>query len=188
VREDGDRRVAGAQLHVDLLVALREGVQDRAPAAERLGSRGVDLDDDRAAEGGLLGQDGEERLDPGGDAGVRVAGHRLAADGLQDPAQDVGDARVVEREEAVLLPGEVLVEGLARHAGQPDHVRDRRRPVPALRDGLGHRVEQAAALRGQDDVARQRVAPGGQRAGRQRELAAEVGDARREGRLHLRKH
>jgi hypothetical protein len=71
----------------------------------------------------------------------------------------------------------VLVERLARHAGTLHDVGDGARAVAVLGDGLRHRVEQAPALGGEDDLARERMASSGQPSVGYHQVADEVAEA-----------
>ena len=76
---------------------------------------------------------------------------------LHDAAHRLLDGVVGGGEEAVLLAGEVLVEGVAGDPGPLDDVGDGDRPV-ALVDGLlGERVDDAGALMANDELAREGV-------------------------------
>ena len=62
----------------------------------------------------------------------------------------------------MLLVLEVLVEGLARDAGAFQHLGHRRLGVATFGDRLGHRDEEAPALRGEDLLASQPMASPGE--------------------------
>jgi hypothetical protein len=102
---------------------------------------------------------GDRRAEPVG---------RGAPDLVLDRAHQPLHARVVGGQEARLLVREVLVEGLARHAGAVDDVGDRGVAVALLGDGDGDRLEHALALRAPDDLARRGVASARQDARRGR--------------------
>jgi hypothetical protein len=77
----------------------------------------------------------------------------------RDFAPAFGRDRVVGREEALALVGEVLIKGLARDARVREHVRDGRCRVAVVADELGHRDEQAPTLTAAHLLARKRVWP-----------------------------
>ena len=113
--------------------------------ASAFGPGGQHLDDREAGLVGVLGEVLEQRPEPGGDP-LRPRRPRLRLEAAGGVAEQVAEQDVVGGEEAVLLAGEELVEGLARDAGDADHVDHAGLRVAALGDDLDHRLEDAVAL------------------------------------------
>ena len=115
-----------------------------APVAgvQGLGSGGHRLGEEKARSRGLRAGEVDQRRDRG------LRG--LLGWGVLDGLVDLGEQLLVavgERgEEAVVLVGEVLVEGGARDARLRDRPRDARGGVALVHRDLGHRVQQPRAL------------------------------------------
>jgi hypothetical protein len=144
-RADDRQRLGGVPDHGG------EGFVDLLAARDRARAGGADLDQERARERGL----GGERLEVGAD-GVLGRPHRRH--------QHLG-AGVVGGQEARLLVGEMLVEGLARDAGVLDYIGDGGGAVAVLGHHLGHGVEQPAALRGEHLLAGEAMGAARERSG-----------------------
>ena len=82
---------------------------------------------------------------------------------FRDPGEKDLDGVLERAHEAVLLGGELLVEGLARDPRRAQHVCDRRSHVPLLRHRLGERPQDPLALGAHHLLAREAVPPARQR-------------------------
>src|SRR6202000_3475752 len=70
----------------------------------------------------------------------------LAPPGVEHELAGTGDDDVVGGEEASFLVRELLIEGAARDARQPDHVSDRRLRIATFVDGLDHAAVHTRSL------------------------------------------
>src|SRR5205807_3682291 len=93
--------------------------------------------------------------------------HRLNPVGLGDEldelSQELLRRLVADRDEAVGLVLEELVEGVSRHARGGDDLRDRRGLVAVAAYALEHRANDALALGGPDGRGRELVPAAGER-------------------------
>ncbi len=149
-RERVDRALEArhdALLRVRLVLAeqhLREARDDLVAAAHRGRAGADDLDEQRLRLGRVLVDHDEELAHPLAHAGDGILA-RLG-DGTEDAGQQQLVRRVEQREDALLLVGEVLVEGRLRHAGGAADRFGARIGVAGRReDGCG-RLEQSLAL------------------------------------------
>ncbi len=138
----------GSSTDVSARPASRNPVNWRRAASRRasaFGPGGEHLDDREARLVGMLGEVFEQLRQPRRDAlGPGRPGLRLEA--TRGVAEQVAEQDVVGGEEAVLLAGEELVEGLSRYAGDADHVDHARLRIAALGDDLDHRLQDSPLL------------------------------------------
>src|SRR4051794_27273102 len=129
-----------------------EGLDRALVALDRGGAGGERLDDAGPGQSRLAGdvvrEGGKARVDPGR-PGVDLAG------GVDDATQRLLDRELRGGEEAVLLGGEVLVEGVAGDAGTADDVGDRDGAVTLLHRLLGEGGDYAGPLVLGDELSRQ---------------------------------
>ena len=170
------RRILGEQLaravdHVDPVADRREQRGEAlVHSARRASARGpaasTSIRNVRANAGSAASTSRSARAPARSGAASRRSRRRARRAREQDL-----DADVPGGQEALLLVGEVLVEGLARDAGARDHVGDRRRGrSPSLATASRHRLQQPPALR-------RRARPrGARRGGRGESGGAERGE------------
>ena len=101
------------------------------------------LDDAHPRETGLVVHEAQEREQAGADA---VAPARLGQVGLADELRQLVDGLIEGGEEAVLAILEEVVEGLARDARAPDHLRNGQACIADLLDGLDGGRQHPGAL------------------------------------------
>src|ERR1044072_3398041 len=131
-----------------------EGLDRALIALDRRRAGGERLDDAGAGEGRLAGDITEEGGERGVDAGRPGVG---LAGGVDDAAQRFLDRVLGGGEEAVLLGGEVLVEGVAGDAGATHDVGHGNRAVALFDSLLGEGGDDACALVLGDELAWQWV-------------------------------
>ncbi len=117
---------------------------------------------------GVLGDVVEQRL---AGAVQAVGPAALLGPGVERDLAGAGDDDVVGGQEALLLVGEQFVEGPARYACEPDHVRHCRGLIAPLGDGLDHPTVEARPLVAGDLVALHTARPVRQPAVERRDLA-----------------
>src|SRR5680860_518366 len=136
-----------------------EGLDRAFVALDRGRAGGEGLDDAGAGQRRLAGDVVEE----GAEAGVYPGGPSVdPAGGVDDALQGLLDRELRGGEEAVFLGGEVLVEGVAGDAGATHDVGHGDRAVALLDRLLRQRRDDAGALVSGDELAWQRMPPGGQ--------------------------
>ena len=158
----GERQARrGAALGV-LLVELDEVLGDRleraVAALHRARAGADDLHQQRLRLVRVARERLEEGAERGADARLRV-GRRVARRGVAHRVEDDLGRRVEQRDDAVLLVAEVLVERGLRHPGLARDRLGRRLGVADAREDGGRRREQAAALAGLADLQRWGMAP-----------------------------
>jgi NAD(P)-dependent dehydrogenase (short-subunit alcohol dehydrogenase family) len=131
------------------------------PLLERARPCRVDLDEERASHHRLIGQRVQVGTQDAAEARDRLLPRR--ADGGAHDAHQRVDAQLVRCQEAVLLGGEVLVEGARGDAGPPRHVRDCGVGIALVCHHSRHREQQPPALRAGHLLAREPVPPARQR-------------------------
>ena len=143
---DDQRRRCGR-----IVEQLGEAIGELTLAPGRPLSRGQPLDDEAAGEVGLAG----ERLQVGGHAPLEPIASLSHRGG--DALEDQLGGELQRAGEAVLLVGELGVEGRLRGRGPSDDVRHRRGRIAALEHAGGERPEQAPTRRGGQQLAQGRV-------------------------------
>ncbi len=142
-----DRKVGGGRLgrgvHASLLDDLRDRVHQAIALVESTPPRRHRLVDDDAGAIRILLGESDERADSRLDRSLGWLGLHGAAD---LPDQQLAQI-TVGRQKAVVLVGEIFVEGGPRHAGVRDHVRHIRARIAVAVGCRDHARDQAFALR-----------------------------------------
>ena len=168
--DHGERVVGGRERRRAVAPApcarCRGAGRRRRPRGSRRAARAArgpgadDLDEQRLRGVAVVGERVEERADAGRDVLV-VAAVRALLPGRRHRVRHLRGGLVEEREDALLLVGEVLVERRLRHPGLAADRLGARLRVADAREDRRRGLEQPLALHPEPDVERRRVAAAG---------------------------